>query len=550
VHRKAHTPLGRLAGIGIAVVISISACGNPTLKAIAPSTGYPRQLLAVDGDTLLASVIWDIGRPTETALPAGFFGTRYFQIPKNASQGLHPVAIATHNGISNIVWVSVLEYHAFPAPRIEDVAIMAVDADGAVNIALTVAAANLDVDASVKVAEINGESLIAKTFNTSMLWGALPVDYLQHHKPETFGYPIYHYAQLIGIVENVKLGSTLQVVVTNNDNLSAMTEFPVPPTLADWDSDGDGLLDSWEDDSFTAPSGNQISLAGLGVSKFRKDILVEVDWIAAAKPQDSAWQIIEATFANAPVLNPDGSSGIHLIVDRGQGGALSEGGEVLADHDCLAWSAPPPALPECQNIKVFREYKAAHFDSDRLAIFHYAIFGRGDFQSRAGRAETYGNDFYVTLFGSGLPSTYMPAQVGTFIHELGHNLGLSHGNLVNQNENYPFKPNFPSVMNYRYPFGVDRNCDLMGEDVFSYSEGSLRLIDEANANENVGVCDTLPVDLNWDGDTTDTGSINVNVGGVSDPDTDQDTVDIWNDFDQWGNLLLDFNAPGSNWGNN
>ena len=57
------------------------------------------------------------------------------------------------------------------------------------DVALTIAAANLDLDATVAVAEIVGGTPVARRVRSTVSWGALPVDYLQHHQPDTFGYP-------------------------------------------------------------------------------------------------------------------------------------------------------------------------------------------------------------------------------------------------------------------------------------------------------------------------------------------------------------------------
>lgn len=68
----------------------------------------------------------------------------------------------------------------------------------------------------------------------------------------------------------------------------------------------------------------------------------------------------------------------------------------------------------------------------------------------------------------------MLLRLSTFVHELGHNLSLTHGNLFDNSEDYPFKPNLPSVMNYRYQLkGVDTDCDLDGDGLYTYSPGTL-----------------------------------------------------------------------------
>ena len=510
-----------------------------------PNRGYPRQLLAVQGTTALAAVVWNVGQPNEKVMYNGLLGTQYFQIPVDAPAGTYDVALRNTDGTSGSVSVTVLPAaKTFPAPRIEDIGLLVVGGAGPVELALTVAAANLDVDATVTVAEtVGGSAAVNKPVTETVRWGGLPVDYLQDHQPDTFGYPIYHYTQLLSVVKNVSLGSTLLVTVTNTDGQQASTSYELPVSLSDLDRDGDGLLDSWEAASYSAPSGGTIPLAGMGARNWRKDVLVEVDWIAAAKPDPAIFPRIREAFAAAPVLNPDGSAGVNLIIDFGAGSLTSGvtgGGEVLADHDMIAFGNVGPV--NGMTVTNFFDYKQTHFSADRLRIFHYAIFGKREPQSTSGRGEVYGNDFYVTLVD--FPwSNDADGQVGGFIHELGHNLGLSHGDLnpPNPQASEPFKPNMPSVMTYWYAFrGVDADCDMKPDGLFTYSQGTLRSIVESTVDENKGICDGKPLDMNP-------------ISGLSigvDINQDGDLQDQWDDFDQWGNLLLDFDAPGSGWHNN
>jgi hypothetical protein len=116
-------------GLAGAVLTSGAGCRRPpapTLTAVLPQQGYPRQLLAVDGSTLFASVVWDAGQAGETVMYNGLFGTSYFQIPVNATAGTHPVAIRTSGGTSTTVNVTVLPSPSkpFPAPRIEDIGVL------------------------------------------------------------------------------------------------------------------------------------------------------------------------------------------------------------------------------------------------------------------------------------------------------------------------------------------------------------------------------------------------------------------------------------------
>ena len=63
-------------------------------------------------------------------------------------------------------------------------------------------------------------------------------------------------------------------------------------------------------------------------------------------------------------------------------------------------------------------------------------------------------------------------QAGTFMHELGHNLGLRHGGTDESN----YKPNYLSVMNYAFQFyGLIKN-NSQGN--FDYSRFKLADLDE------------------------------------------------------------------------
>ena len=90
-----------------------------------------------------------------------------------------------------------------------------------------------------------------------------------------------------------------------------------------FDTDDDGLLDSWE--KFGVDTDNDglidIDLLSLGANPFRKDVFVEADYLQAAThthaPTKDAIERIVTAFANAPVSNPDGTTGVQLHVDVG-----------------------------------------------------------------------------------------------------------------------------------------------------------------------------------------------------------------------------------------
>ena len=524
----------------------------PVLNSIATNIGYPRQMLAINGDTSGASIIWGAGTSTETTITTGAGGTRYFQIPDSAAPAIYPVALRAGANTSNIVCVTVkASSGTFPAPRIEDIGL---HGRTGTDLAFTVAAANLDADATVTV---NGVSI-----PNSTLWSALPVAYQLSHIPATFGYPIYHYAQIKGVLQNPTIGSVLNVVITNHDGQSSSKSYTLPARWEDLDSDSDGLLDRWEDGVYTAPGGGTVNLAAMGVSKYKKDILMETDWIAATAPgsagvayDDSIFTIAIDFFANGPVLNPDGTRGINLISDHGQGGVFTGGGTVLTpDHERMDYSTcPSPWTPQpCSNFVTFMTYKNSSFATERNGLFHYQILGKktggggGGGEARfpfsppsAGCPECGGDNLFVNF--PSMPSSEFAAVI---VHEMGHDIGLAHGGIWPNPDHQNWKPNFHSIMNYRYTTsGVPPGCDLTGVNETNYrgggpstfSSGTLKVIQESFVDENLGVCDRSPSDLSGDGRIT-AGPMDIPGATYTRGPTTH------TDFDQWGNIVLDFAA--------
>ncbi len=538
-----------LVALAWAILLQMGCQQPPVLNDVVNTSAYPRQILGVSGSKLFATnVKWDAGLATEVNANTSWLSARYFQVPDNASVGVHPVRLSNGEGTSaNTINVTTQAASGtFPAPRIEEVGLYDIFSPGSASPTfwITVPAANGDIDGKVFVDNVEVPTI---------MYSAIPTDYLTAHNPSTFGNPIYHYTLYIGIVEGSSYGDNLNVKVRNHDGTESPNRaYQLPASFATRDSDGDGLLDEWEINGYPAPSGATINLATLGCDPRRKDLLIEVDWISAAAPQAGIWNDIITTFNNAPVLNPDGSQGINAIIDRGQGGGLSGGGTILTNHSVMDFGSAPAGTT---NFVSFDTYKSnsSNFNADRRNIFHYAIFGRARPNGTSGRGEIWGNDFMMTFVNFGVWSQQL-AQSGTFLHELGHNLSWRHGGIDNGagDANTLYKANFHSVMNYRYQFpGISTDCDVTPDGVLGFSEGIFRNINESTARETDGICDGGNIDYNCDGDTNDMGPYDINTRPSLCPNGgDGTTNSVHRDYDQWGNLQLDVDNASSRWRSN
>lgn len=371
----------------------------------------------------------------------------------------------------------------------------------------------------------------------------------------------------------------------------------------DIDSDGDGLLNSWEENGVDVDGDGtvDITLPSTGANPQRKDIFVEVDCLVAAThshcPQQQAIVDTIQAFANAPVVNIDGTTGVQLHVDMGRlfgAGAFSVPGTRGVVGTYGNFGGGGDQIPEAGNEIInaffgpqgsgadFADLRAAFFNNKRDLVYRYAIFGH---QTNARKATNDctsgvasgipGNEFIVTLGGSPVGVDTFPCwtpdangfsvgnrqeQAGTFMHELGHTLNLQHGG----NESiFNDKPNYLSVMNYSFqqcnvtpsPNGfLPGGCDYSRIALPPLVPASL---DETNLDECIGI-DAGQLGfgpVNWDRDTPTV------LEGVTcpAPNTTNVQADINRDtailpvplvgFDDWSNLLYSLveiaNAGGS-----
>jgi hypothetical protein len=263
------------------------------------------------------------------------------------------------------------------------------------------------------------------------------------------------------------------------------------------DSPCDGIPLDWKKNGVTIdPGGGNppqfVDLPKMGVSLDRPNVLVQLDWMEDASHdkqlRQAAIDAVIAAFDKDPVTHAGATrSGITLIVDAGSDSTIAPGG---ANWGSLSRAKPIPWKKYLltgnrdagyQQAPYFTLHKNNFVPTGRLPIFHYSVAADVISQdmrptppvddSTSGLAPS-GWGFMVTL---GAWADTQAEETGTFMHELGHVLGLGGDNNV---------PNYPSIMNYTWQtVGVFRG----GVQVFDYLRDNIPEADENTLMESSGI---------------------------------------------------------------
>ncbi|MEJ2271459.1 MAG: hypothetical protein P8X91_03015 [Candidatus Bathyarchaeota archaeon] len=234
----------------------------------------------------------------------------------------------------------------------------------------------------------------------------------------------------------------------------------------DKDSDKDAIPDSWEENGIDFNKDGLLDLILEDANFMKKDLYVEVDYMGSSGTclghdpfTSEVLPNVQTAFENAPaqsVKNPDSSAGIILHIDGFEA-------DEIPHQDVIK------AFDDVQNLRsTYFGTADERGDSNSVWIrrakrfvFRYAIFahqfslfksssGTWEAQTSSGIAESPNgcNDFIVTLGGFPSNPGTVDEQAATFMHELGHALGLHHGG----DDNINYKPNYLSIMNYLFQF--------------------------------------------------------------------------------------------------
>ncbi|AGC41388.1 hypothetical protein MYSTI_00029 [Myxococcus stipitatus DSM 14675] len=231
----------------------------------------------------------------------------------------------------------------------------------------------------------------------------------------------------VGVPLPLPPGCLIGALDTDQDGVCDVVEVLLGTSTTSADTDGDRLSDYVESFGFGG-----LDLSALGANARKKDIFVEVDYYPNLRPTQGTLNRVITAFANAPVSNPDGSTGINL--------------HLVVDQQIAAADADMDLNPVWTDFDVI---KTKYFTANRGPYFHYLVMAnRYDGGNSSGISRGIpAHDFVVSLgFAAGSITELQLA--GTIMHELGHNIGLRHGG----NDNANYKPNYLSIMNYEYQF--------------------------------------------------------------------------------------------------
>ena len=256
----------------------------------------------------------------------------------------------------------------------------------------------------------------------------------------------------------------------------SVTVTAAPP--ADFeDNDHDGIPDDWERGGFSPAGYNErLDLARWGASPDTPDVFLQLNWMKPevdstscapggryVRSADGYANFLECAEANKNEYQPSKKSLDELV-------SLFKAKGINLHIDAGSWYNTFTTRPEEMKGGPTVPYKYPYYDAESLieptlaadrtdylgareAVFRLGIIGdrllEGDYST--GVATTPGGSFYVAKQST---MTSDEQVRNTILHELGHNLGLTHSGTHKAAENKQLNnlPNYVSTMNYLYQF--------------------------------------------------------------------------------------------------
>lgn len=222
----------------------------------------------------------------------------------------------------------------------------------------------------------------------------------------------------------IELGTDPTLSDSDEDGLGDRTELNGPTEVTDADTDGDGFPDGAEGTSEFLP----------GSDPLRKDIYIEIDATGDQRFTEEEAERVVRLFDESPVENPGNETGIDLHLYRDD--RLSTSGTV--------------------DMSTYDRLQREEFDRSCVG-YHYAILA-----PRTTIADAPNRDITGGAASLGGGTFVSSADAFTFMHELGHSLGLDHGPDVTYSR-YPSMMNF-NIREARYGYSDGTNSEADRDD--------------------------------------------------------------------------------------
>ena len=252
------------------------------------------------------------------------------------------------------------------------------------------------------------------------------------------------------------------------------------------DIDNDGIPDEWEKNGLDIDKDGTIDvdLKAMGAVVGQRDLFVEIDIMNELKISQQSLDIVAEQFKDHDIyLHIDaGPDSVDYITGK-KWGSLSKSDRIPYSKITTLYDTyiNEKGKEEIENFNAWDDLTNKYFSNERRSVFRHCMF-INSFDTKGTSGISRGipeQSFVITSHGFGnRDDDNTRAIAGTFMHELGHTLGLKHGGSDHSN----FKPNDLSIMNYLYQFS-----GLYGTDEINYSEYVLPEIKENEVDESKGI---------------------------------------------------------------